>query len=375
MLKFVFKTITTSAIGIVLLSACSRTTKDQELIGPNTVCANADFSVTNDTLFLKSTSPTLDFTTIGNQLYFESMFSSQVTWNIKIKSRVNGATKTLSGTSDKLDVVTGLWNGGSDYLLFSTGDTCDVEMTFLCHKNAQGDPFITDSKFVIKKGPLYSNTNGIKNVAFVDFETTGLVGFTPPYSDVAPGTNYFSKEVDSVKAHGKFGFYVKGEDPNSNGYIGGFDMKLPGVLAGKVSSTLTNPDDLYINMYVKGYGKTNTGLTLIMYELDSLYEPGYTRPIPQIVGAPDTETAFMNANNDKWIKQIQVDWVGWKLVSVKYSEFSKPSGNGCLGNCKLEPHKVRSMSAGIDSYPNPGYSAEFAVDYFVLSEYSPFNPQ
>jgi hypothetical protein len=83
----------------------------------------------------------------------------------------------------------------------------------------------------------------------------------------------------------------------------------------------------------------------------------------------------MNANNDKWIKQIQVDWVGWKLVSVKYSEFSKPSGNGCLGNCKLEPHKVRSMSAGIDSYPNPGYSAEFAVDYFVLSEYSPFNPQ
>ena len=368
----VYKSIVITALSTLVLAACTRSSKEEAFLGPKVLPAPEGFAIQGDSLGFKFTNSGTSVDFLTGTSYLESKFSSEVTWKVAIVSRANGAVKTLTGTSATLDNVTCPWNGESDYLLFSNGDSCDANLTITGYADAANVLKKTSKSFVIGKSKDYEKViNGINNHTIVDFEPSpGAPGLTVPYSD-AMDSPFISKSEYSDRAHGKYSLYCAGNDLSNNGYIGGLDMiKLVG-LVGLVKET--NANDVYLNMYVKGFGKMNTGLTLLFYELDSLHVDN-PKSIAGGLAIPEGSWAGLAKSNDKWIKQINVDWIGWKLVSVKYSEFKKPNTDGCNGNCTLEPHKMRGMSIGLDSYPATGFPAEFAVDNFVITEGGPFKP-
>jgi hypothetical protein len=373
----VYKSIVITALSTLVLAACTRSSKEEPFLGPKVLPAPEGFAIQGDSLGFKFTNSGTKVNFLKGTTYFESKFSSEVSWKLAIVSRANGAVKTLTGTSATLDNVTCPWNGESDYLLFSDGDTCDANLTITGYADDSKNIKMTTKSFVIDSAKNYND--GIKNHLIVDFEAGA--GLATPYFDAQDGNLFSNPEYgDSAvhtqyalrnAAHGKFSLRCAGNDVNSNGYIAGYDMKSLVGLVGQVKET--DPSEVYLNMYVKGFGKHNTGLTLLLYELDTLNVDNHA----SITGGKniaDTKQGALAYTNDKWIKQVNVNWVGWKLVSVKYSEFKKPNNEGCNGNCKLEPHKLRGMSIGLDSYPATGYSAEFAVDYFILTEGGPFKP-
>ena len=380
-LSIFYKPLLLLVVLVITLVSCKRTSKDESFLGPRVMVAPEDFSIQGDTLGFKFTNTGTKVNFLTGTSYFEAKFSSEVSWKVEIKSRANGAKKSLYGTSDALNMVSCPWNGESDSLMFSNGDTCDAKLSITGFLDSLNSPKLISKTFVITKSRFYEKViNGISNHTIVDFEVSpGLPGLTEPYfdkEDELRGAIFSSKNEYSERAHGKFSLYCSGNDINNNGYIGGFDLPSLIGLLGVVKET--KPEDVYLNVFVKGFpNKINTGLTLILYELDSL---NVSSPAA-ITAAKGIDVSLMKKlsySTDKWIKQVNVDWVGWRLVSVKYSEFKKPNTNegvyGCSGNCILEPHKIRGMAVGLDSYPNTGYQAEMAVDNFVITEGGPFKP-
>ena len=359
----VYQSVLFAAIVAFILASCTRTSKDESYLGPKVITAPDGFQVLGDTMGFKFTNlgTEVDFTN-GGVSYFDAKFSSEVSWQVEITNKRNGAKKTLFGTNTGLDLITSAWTGNADYQ-----DPCDAKLTVTGYFDASKNIKVTSKSFVIGKGKDYND--GIKNHLIVDFE--GGAGLATPYSDPLDGMLKSNPEYGDSAAHGKFSFRIAGNDINKNGYIAGVDMKNLVELTGKIKET--NPSDVYLNMYVKGFGKQNTGLNILIYELDSLNVNSQA----SINGAkiiPESLHGELGNSTDRWIKEINVNWVGWKLVSIKYSEFAKPNNKGCNGNCNLEPHKLRAMSIGLDSYPVTGYEAEFAVDYIMFTEGGPFKP-
>ena len=74
--------------------------------------------------------------------------------------------------------------------------------------------------------------------------------------------------------------------------------------------------------------------------------------------------------------QVNVDWVGWKLVSIKYSDIpclvngspSAPSGEGTH-----QSDKIRAINMLHLANPTSGY-AKAKLDYMIFTENAPLNP-
>jgi hypothetical protein len=82
------------------------------------------------------------------------------------------------------------------------------------------------------------------------------------------------------------------------------------------------------------------------------------------------------AELDEYDFKINVDWSGWKLISIKYSDIfylvndkpATPKGNG-LHN----PNKLSKISMLHLANPNNGF-AETKLDYLMFSNNKPLQP-
>ena len=115
----------------------------------------------------------------------------------------------------------------------------------------------------------------------------------------------------------------------------------------------TDPDQMYINLYIFGTGRPNTTISVLAYENDASHPIGVN---------------LNQALNDKLIYQIGVDWTGWKMVSFKYSGFRKPNTGGGLGNNRLNPERLSGLALELDSYSAPGFDVEAYVDMISVTE-------
>jgi hypothetical protein len=127
---------------------------------------------------------------------------------------------------------------------------------------------------------------------------------------------------------------------------------------------VTDPGDLYVNMYV--YGVLNqTSLQVKLYEIDDF------------ANFPSVNPSYVYGNNqdsnDGWIYDMTTNWTGWKLVSIPYSDFKRANDPvyGGNGNGVKEPNKVTGMAITLtsqDAYP----SGELYIDMVNLTTYGPF---
>ena len=107
-------------------------------------------------------------------------------------------------------------------------------------------------------------------------------------------------------------------------------------------------------------------------------EPGLTNSLVlfQLQEDENADGNFTSASEDMYSVQINVNWVGWKLVSVKYSDLqclvngspAAPSGNGVHESDKLMQINMLHLAN-----PNSGY-AKSKLDYIIFTENGPLNP-
>ncbi len=375
--------------------ACNRTVKKDEVLGNQELkSAPADFAgivgstptpdfvqtrIGNDTRayngdLIDETSTTIRFTRSASNLadrdyiYITNTFSHEVTWFVTFKGQTTGATKTYTGTSKTLDKTNFTWDGRNEGRFFMDGETVEYTISFLGSSIKYSGLLTINS--IGGVGAL--NYNEVKRTlpngdilrfrAIDDFDDKGNKIQTS-YSDAADGTGkavfYIS---DKIQRSGYFSYYMKATDNNGNGYTGGASGEALTELNDQVK--VTDPSKLYFNAYIYGYGRPNTSVFFQAFENDFADPDANSFPTRDVT------------KNDMYYTIIEINWTGWKLVSVPYTSF-KPANNpasGGGGNRIQEPHKLCGFGIELDSYPTPGMTVEAAIDDVYFSEYGPFQP-
>ncbi|MDB5274842.1 MAG: hypothetical protein JWO58_3209 [Chitinophagaceae bacterium] len=365
-------------------SACKRTLKSNEIVGDSKlVTAPEEF-----TGIVGAVAPMVyhpygpSFTIpvistyklqLGNgfnadRFYFDNQLSHEVTWFIKFKG-TSGAEKQYTGTGNSIDSLHMVWNGSADgYRFFIAGDTVTYTISFLGSSiNYTGILYLKNSS----SGPINYSTmprllsNGnILRYFYIDGMVDGGSGIRTSYTDAGDGNGAGQFFVSTaLQVDGHFSYYMKATDNNANTYCGGASGESLTEMYGATSQT--DASEVYINAYIYGYGRANTTLTFQCFENDS-WNPG--DPVPTVRPAA--------ASNDMWYGMVQVDWVGWKLVSIPYSSFKSANNpnSGGGGNRIREPHKLAGFGIELDSYPNGGSTVELSLDAVYLTTNGPFQP-
>ncbi len=389
-------------IGILLLAltvslgtfwACKRTVENGEILGnPKLISAPGDFDgiINNGGLPLTRlwsrafTPPVNQGAPIDKNhnlrfapsslenVFFYNEFSHVVTWYILLEGIQSGAQKSFTSTSNTLDSNNTFWNGSADGTrFFVKGEKVKYTLSFLGSSITYSDTLSIDGG---TQGAIrYNNRikilpNGdtlkYKLIDDMEAEPTPIYGIRTTYSDAADGNGKAAFFVnDKRQVGGFFSFYMKGTDNNGNSYCGGS--------SGEALTELHNftveqdPSKVYFNAYVYGFGRPNSSIFFQAFENDFADPSTFSYPLPRAVD-----------KNDMWFSIIEVDWVGWKLVSVPYSSFM-PANNplsGGGGNRIKEPHKLCGFGLELESYPAPGATVELAVDDVYLTVNGPFQP-
>ncbi len=336
-------------LGII---SCKRTAKDLDILGKEYQAASADFKVLS--VVRNRINDGYRLANSNSPLVYNMKFSQEVTWKITITSKATGAYQEFNGFSDTIADYNFKWRGSSaGYRFFSVADTAIINLTVL----GREIPVFRDTINIINL-PNLSNNNikGVFHYLVGDFESGGN-SFGTPYNDVSDDGSKFIAVLDEIsdKVQGLSSFYFAGSDAlNPNTYVGGCDTRNLYDLAQKFSKI--SPDSTYINLYIKGTEKKGTSLLLIVYEQDG-----------------ETGSSFNLNINDKYQNRVVVDWVGWKLVSIPYSKFTKATSGGGLGNNELESDKISGFSIQLESYPDGGKDVEAYIDYVIFTQGKPFD--
>lgn len=378
-------------IGILLLAlsvsagtfwACKRTVKNGEILGNNALKpAPSDFSgITNAGEILDSMArpgnlsyprringftPPLNYAQ-GDYLFLSNTFSHEVTWFVNLKGRLTGATKSFTGTSNQINSTNFKWSGEADgYTFFVGNDIVDYTLSFLGSSIVYKDSVALSGNTNLYNGiKLLPNGDTLFYYKIDDFETAG--GIQTSYSDAADGAQkavFYVNDEQSV--NGFFQYYMKGTDNNSNNYCGGASNEaLDGPIPGVGIIPEDDPSKVFINAYIYGYGRPNSALFFQVFENDNATPPAFPFPLRD------------KTKNDMWYTIIEVNWTGWKLVSVPYSSFKPASDplSGGGGNRIKEPRKISAFGIELESYPTPGNTVELGLDLITITRNAPFQP-
>lgn len=350
--------VSIAVLGLLLTFGCNRD-KD-EFIGPETVVAPEGFAIAGNTFDASDNNP--DFTSVT--VHFTAALSDRVSWKITISGLTSGAKKTINGVSDVIDATNSEWDGGSSNLyFFKQGEQAVAMLTVL------GSDIVLYDTLTIAQVKLYNGQtiNGIKYRVIDDFDGTGVSLESGTAGDFFDEDIILARET-SIKVQGDNSFRMAGFDKNGNSWSGGINhQNLIELRSNNVIISKTDPEEVYVNIFVYGTGKASSAIQIKLYEVD---DPGNLAAIP-IPGY-----TYEQDKNDAWVVDIPVDWIGWKLVTKKYSAFTpaKDPASGGNGNKIKEPHKMTAMGVSLLSLPDPGMETEVLVDYVVVTEGGQFIP-
>ncbi|MCS6824674.1 MAG: hypothetical protein NZ529_10295 [Cytophagaceae bacterium] len=351
------------------LMSCKRTSKDKPWLGKNYKPASANFTITEplvDVIMQNTTVYTnINISNFSSGIYknfFRAKFNEEVSWQLTITGSQTGAERVIEGLSSFLDSINTKWDGGpTNNRFFKTSEKLYVKLTILGSDIVQYDTLT-----LAAAKPYHKRTyNNVFYYIVDDFDgandSTKMSSFYPDLNDLGGG-NGGNNAYNGNKVQGSFSYRMYGKDVNNNTYIGSCSSPTlldvnPGIFK------QTNPDSVYFNMYIYGFGYPSTTVSIITYENDQNYS--FTaNPRP----------TFDQTKNDKWLVQIPVEWTGWKLVSVPYRLFKKPNTGGGLGNNQLNPEKITGFALELDSYPMPGMYVEALIDMFTITQNGVFKP-
>jgi hypothetical protein len=307
--------------------------------GPSLEDLNGAFVIING---LQASQDSVDFAT-GESVYFTAEVSKISPWKITITGQTSGAVKEITGLSSTIDVSKSLWNGSTTKFPIFKSEMCKVDLTF----TNEPDTLTVYVKVLAPK----------LNAGFLisDFES----GFNSGWTTFAQlGANMDFQIRSDVSAPEGESYYNMAGTVDWDWLIGlvNFKASAYGAPTFPLSS---NPNNVYFNVMLYGEpGLTNT-LVLFQFEEDE-----------------NGDGAFTSTSEDMYSLQVTVDWVGWKMVSVKYSDIpclvngspAAPNGEGTH-----QSNKIRTINMLHLANPNSGF-AKAKIDYMIFTENAPLNP-
>lgn len=338
---------------MLFMTSCKRSSDDKEFLGERVVPAKSGFHVVMDEFTAAPAS--VNFATGGVTL--SAAFSDEVTWTLTLHGTTSGAVKKITQTSILLNES---WDGGSsNVFFFRTGEKVIAELSFM------GTDLILRDTVTINTPKIYDGKtfDGIKMTLIDDFDAVNRIAMTQVEKDLNDAQVVMSPDT-TIKMQELNAYLMSGIDVSKNGWCGGVSHS--DMMAIKLKNKcpqVTDPEELYVNLYIYGTGQANSAVRLRLYEVDE-------------------DVNFVNSyvykrdQNDAWEVTINVNWVGWKCISKKYSTFiiSKEPTAGGSGNKVKQPNRITGVDIALLSLPDAGASPAVYMDYLVFSEGGVFVP-
>lgn len=332
-LKFI---VALTFLGLIF-SACRKDAPKFD--GPSLEELNGGFSIL-DPFFVSRDS--VDFST-GETVYFTCGMSKTSNWKIKITGQSSGAVKEISGTSKTIALNDAIWNGTTSQLPMFRNEICAIQLTFA----GETDTIVDQVKITGVK----SNSGYV----IADFENGLNSGWS---SFIQQGANMdFQIKTDNFAPQGDDYLNMAGT-VNWDWLIGLINFKASA--DGFVTYPLNpNGNNLYFNAMVYGEPGLINSIVLFQFQEDE-----------------NGDGTFTASSDDQYDIEIKVDWVGWKLISIKYSDLvtlvnGSPSSPN--GNQQHNPDKIKQINMLHLANPLSG-PAKTKLDYIIFTENGPLNP-
>jgi hypothetical protein len=373
------------ALGMVLFSSCKRSSKDEEFLGTEEiVMAPEGFTgVTDDfKAFVKSkisgvSTEIVDYNLATQRLqfsnrnaYFTASLSHRVTWKLTLTGLNSGAEYTFMETSDVINEGNTFWEGRNQGSRFFVPDeVVAVKLSFCGSSIVELDTMKFNSTpasvfaYTGKKLATLPNGDSVSCLLVVDDFESGVAPIRTSYSDQADGDGkavFFESTAQQVD--GLFSYFMTGTDKNGNTYCGGSSNENLTELYVFSRNNTYPAEQTYINAYIYGTGASNTAILFQVYEADT---------------ATTSTIASINvASTDMWYQLVEVNWTGWRKVSLRYADFRPANNpaNGGSGNRIKQPDKIAGMAIELSSYPNPNASPTLYLDVVSITTGGPFVP-
>lgn len=325
---------------VALMASCTKNT--EEFDGPSINEIFSDFTVLEA---FKADRDSVDFAN-GEKVNFTAKFNKTVDWTITITGSQTKAVKIIEGTSRELDASNAVWDGSvTDFPMFNI-ENCTALLTI---KDVT-DSFSVDEKIISRRvidgfvvadfetGELPGWTKFIQTGADMDFQVTA--------DSLAPEGNRYLNMAGTVNWDYLIGLY----DFNAAAYGTGTDVVFP---------LNSNASAVYFNCLI--WGEPNTNQSIVLFQLTE----------------DEDENGTFDANNeDQYDLEVKVDWVGWKLISIKYSDLVTLSNGQPVtpkGNGLHEPNKLSQISMLHLANPALGFASS-KLDLVIFTENGPLQP-
>ncbi len=325
---------------IVLMSIVS-CRKDNTTDGPSIAEIYSSFKVMTP---FTASNDSVNFAS-GQKITFSAAFNKVVNWEITITGQTSKAQKVITGQSREINALNALWNGSTSFFPMFKQELCEAKLKI---ENE------TDS-FMLPIRILGTKTN--QGFVVADFENGLNAGWT---RFIQSGANMdFKVKTDASSPQANSYLNMAGT-VNWDWLIGLIDYPATAYGTTKTFPLNSNPDNVYLNCLIYGDASAaNTSLVLFQIKEDE-----------------NADGVINASSDDEYDHEIKVDWSGWKLISLRYSDIvtlvngqpSTPKGNG-----QHNPDKIGKISMLHLANPNNGF-ASTKIDYIVFTNDKPLEP-
>lgn len=326
-------------IALVLTLFACRKEEINKFDGPSIDDLNSPFSVVTG---LESSRDSVNFEA-GETVYFTAVLSKTIAWQLRIIGEDSGAEKIVTGLSKTIDETVYTWEGTTTNLPLFKSENCRVELTFA------GEPDTLTTAVKVLQPKVNSG------FLVADFDA----GFNPGWSF------YFQSGLDMNFSIVNDGTAPEGEKHyNMQGtvdwdYLIGLVNFRASAYGAPTFPLNSNPDNVYFNVMIYGDPVLTNSIVLFQFEEDE-----------------DGNGTFSSASEDMYSLEVPVNWTGWKLVSIKYSDVpSLASGVPTPANGNAVHNSDRISSINMLHLANPASGqAHSKLDYLIFTENGPLLP-
>ena len=369
------KTLISSVILGGLMVSCG-----PDKVGPELKGASDSFNKAVDFHFYQDDVKDAD---VEFHLYDESFFESnkfneEVTWTLTVSGYRSGATAKFSATSDQVKETNCKWVYGQseNVFFFQRTEYLKFELDII----GLDTTYVTDSVEVI--GVCKWNRKEINNVKHfvVDAFESDLPNPTSGMSATSPDNN--DKDVmvsvtDVNNVEGAKSLFLTGTDLNNNGWVGGrnherlVELHSANSIENMSIDSGVSEDELFFNIFIYGDSrKPGTTVEIKAFENEDTTFKSRDDLRLYALDEASTLTANQQAKSDGWIYDIIVNWDGWKMISVPYSQFRAANDpkTGAGGDRVKESGKISAIAVNLLSYPTSGLDVSTYIDFMSITQ-------
>ncbi len=335
-MKTIFISLT---VLLTLFVASCRKDEINKIDGPSLAENYGKFAIIDS---LAVSRDSVDFSA-GETVYFTAAVNKTSDWKIKITGMSSGAVKEITGLGKDITLNEATWNGSITQFPMFKSEWCSVQLTFA----GEDDTLNKMVKVIqpkVNQGYVIADFESGLNSGWGSFIQSGAnMDFQIHTDNFAPQQNAYLNMAGTV---------------NWDWLIGMFNFKASadGLVVFPLNA---NPNALYFNAMVYGEPGLNNSLVLFRFQEDE-----------------NADGTFTAASEDEYAYQVTVNWVGWKLISIKYADIeSLVNGSPVLpnGNQTHNPDKITQVDMLHLANPNSGF-ASAKLDYIIFTENTPLIP-